>query len=177
MFIRFALTFEAFGSLAGKAVLDIGCGSGPYIVEALNRGARRVTGIDPAPNMLALARDRLKTPDMAARSCLIEGSFPGVDVEAHDCAIIMGVMDYVRNAGEFLTALKPLVGLGAAVSFPSKHWFRTPFRALRYRLRNCPVYFYDEDDIKSLCSTAGFRTINIRKISGAGMDYFVCLEP
>ena len=177
MFIRFALTFEALGNLTGKTVFDIGCGSGPYIVEALNRGARQVTGIDPAPNMLALARDRLKTSEMAARSCLIEGSFPGVDVEAHDYAIIMGVMDYVENAREFLAALKPLVRLGAAASFPSKHWFRTPFRALRYRLRKCPVYFYDEDDIKDLCSTAGFRTIDIRKISGAGMDYFVCLKP
>jgi SAM-dependent methyltransferase len=177
MFIRFALTFEALGNLAGKTVLDVGCGSGPYIVEALNRGARRVTGIDPAPNMLALARDRLKRPDLAARSCLIEANFPGVHLEAHDYAIIMGVMDYVENAREFLTALKPLVGLEADVSFPSKHWFRTPFRALRYRLRKCPVYFYDEDDIKDLCSTAGFRTIEIHKISGAGMDYHVCLRP
>ena len=177
MFIRFALTFEALGDPQGKTVLDIGCGSGPYVVEALSRGSRWVTAVDPAPKMLALVHERLKTAGLVERYSLVEGSFPGVDVEAHDHAIVMGVMDYVANASAFLAALKPLVKVSAAVSFPSKHWFRTPFRRFRYRLRRCPVYFYDETEIKNLCSAAGFRKIEIRKISGAGMDYHVCLKP
>ena len=177
MFIRFALTFEALDDLKGKTVLDIGCGSGPYIVEAFNRGAHRVTGVDPAPNMLALVRNRLKTGTLAERCSLLEGYFPGIDVQAHDYAIVMGVMDYVADARAFLTALKPVVRVLAAVSFPSKHWFRTPFRAFRYRLRRCPVYFYDETEIRNLCSAAGFREIGINKIPGAGMDYHVCLKP
>jgi SAM-dependent methyltransferase len=48
MFIRYALTFEALGQLKESTVLDIGCGSGPYIIEAFKRGACRVTGVDPA---------------------------------------------------------------------------------------------------------------------------------
>jgi predicted TPR repeat methyltransferase len=177
MFLRFALTFEAFGDLKGKTVLDIGCGSGPYVMEALNRGSRWVTAVDPAPNMLALVRERLKRTNLLERCSVVEGFFPGVDVEPHDYTIVMGVMDYVADAGAFLTALKPLVKASAAVSFPSKHWFRTPFRKFRYRLRRCPVYFYDEAGIKNLCSAAGFRMIDIRKIPGAGMDYHVCIKP
>jgi ubiquinone/menaquinone biosynthesis C-methylase UbiE len=177
MFVRFALTFEALGDLKGKTVLDIGCGSGPYIVEAFNRGASRVTGIDPASNMLALARNRLKNSNFVERCSLVDGYFPGVDVQAHDYAIVMGVLDYVADARSFLTALKPAVKVLAAVSFPSKHWFRTPFRAVRYQIRRCPVYFYDAADIKELCSRAGFRGIQINKIPGAGMDYHVCLKP
>jgi ubiquinone/menaquinone biosynthesis C-methylase UbiE len=177
MFIRFALTFETLANFKGKTVLDIGCGSGPYVVEALNRGSRWVTAVDPAPNMLALVRERLQRANLAERCSVVEGFFPGVDVEAHDYVVVMGVMDYVADARTFLTALKPLVKASAAVSFPSKHWFRTPFRRLRYRLRSCPVYFYDETEIKNLCSAAGFRKIDIRKISGAGMDYHVCLKP
>ena len=177
MFLRFALTFEALSNLKGKTVLDIGCGSGPYVVEALNRGSRWVTAVDPAPNMLALVQERLKRANLAERCSVLEGFFPGVDVEAHDHVIVMGVMDYAGDAVTFLTALKPLVKASAAVSFPSKHWFRTPFRRFRYRLRRCPVYFYDETEIKNLCAAAGFRKIDIRKIPGAGMDYHVCLKP
>jgi cyclopropane fatty-acyl-phospholipid synthase-like methyltransferase len=177
MFIRFALSFEALGDLKGKTVLDIGCGSGPYVVEALNRGASQVTAVDPAPHMLALVRERLKRSVYADKCLLIQGAFPGIDLKAHDHVMIMGVMDYIADARGFLTALRPLVTTSAVVSFPSKHWFRTPLRRFRYRLRRCPVYFYDEAQIMALCSAAGFGRMEINKISGAGMDYHVCLKP
>ncbi len=78
MFIRYALTFEALDQLRGRTILDIGCGSGPYIVEAVKRGAYRVTGIDPAPNMLALVRERLQQNGFSENRCeLLEGTFPG----------------------------------------------------------------------------------------------------
>jgi ubiquinone/menaquinone biosynthesis C-methylase UbiE len=177
MFIRFALSFEVLGDLTGKTVLDIGCGSGPYVVESLRRGARWVTAVDPAPNMLALTREKLRSAGFSDKCALVEGSFPGLDVEAHDHALVIGVMDYVADASAFLTALKPLVRVSAAISFPSRHWLRTPVRRFRYRLRSCPVYFYDTTAINELCSAAGFGTITIHKIPGAGMDYHVCLKP
>lgn len=178
MFIRYTLTFDALADIRGQRILDVGCGSGPYIIEALKRGAHLVTGIDPAPNMLSLARLRIRQGRYADERCLlIEGKFPGGPVEPHDHAIVMGVMDYVDDAASFLTALKPLVKRSAVLSFPSKHWFRMPFRKLRYRLRHCPVYFYDHSDIERLCSTAGFSSVEIKKIPGAGMDYHVCARP
>jgi cyclopropane fatty-acyl-phospholipid synthase-like methyltransferase len=176
MFARFVLSFEAFGDLKGKTVLDIGCGSGPYVLEALKRGASWVTAVDPAPNMLTILRDRLAEHGLADRCQIVEGAFPGVDVQAHDHIIIMGVMDYVADACTFMAALPLLVKESAVVSFPSKHWLRTPLRQYRYRLRRCPVYFYDDDLIRDLCTQAGFRDVQIRKIPGAGMDYHVCLS-
>lgn len=178
MFIRYALTFEALGLLKGSTVLDIGCGSGPYIIEAFKRGASRVTGVDPAPNMLALVRQRLQQNGVGGGRCeLFEGIFPDVNVEPHDYAIVMGVMDYVADAQTFLNALRPLVKRLAVISFPSEHWFRSPFRKMRYRMRRCPVYFYDEASIRRLSSVAGFSDIRIQKIPGAGMDFHVCLKP
>jgi 2-polyprenyl-3-methyl-5-hydroxy-6-metoxy-1,4-benzoquinol methylase len=181
MFIRYALTFEALGQLKGSTVLDVGCGSGPYVVEAFKRGADRVTGIDPAPNMLGLVRQRLAQAGIAENRCeLIEGIFPGrngVRIGPHEFAIVMGVMDYVEDPEAFLKALRPLVNSLAVVSFPSEHWFRTPFRKLRYRLRQCPVYFYNESGIRRLSTAAGFADVRIQKISGAGMDYHVSLRP
>ena len=175
--VRFARTFEGFGDLRGRTVLDIGCGSGPYIIEALKRGARRVTGLDPAPAMLELVRDRLKGTAYTDRCRLIEGSFPGAELNPHDHAIIMGVMDYVADAATFIRALRPLVRISAAISFPSRHWLRTPLRRLRYRLRRCPLYLYDEAGIRRLFDSAGLSKIDLWKIPGAGMDYHVLAYP
>jgi ubiquinone/menaquinone biosynthesis C-methylase UbiE len=178
MFIRYAMTFEALGDLKGTTVLDVGCGSGPYVVEAFKRGAERVTGVDPAPNMLALVHQRLKANRIDNDRCrLLEGMFPGVEVQSHDFAIVMGVMDYVADPQSFLNSLRPLVKRLAVISFPSRHWFRTPFRKLRYQMRQCPLYFYDEAKIGSLCSSAGFGSVEIQKIPGAGMDFHVRVRP
>lgn len=177
MFVRFAWTFERMGPLQGKTVVDIGCGSGPYLVEALRREATSVTGVDPAPGMISLAQKRLADQGQSARAKLITGFFPAVDVPVHDHAIVMGVFDYLSDPLEFLQRLRQVTKTSAQVSFPSRHWFRTPLRQVRYRLRNCPVFFYDAEYIEALARQAGFSTVEIRKIPGAGMDYHVGLKP
>lgn len=177
MFVRFAWTFERMGPLAGKSVVDIGCGSGPYLVEALKRDAARVTGVDPAPGMIELARRRLVPLQAEERVALMTGFFPAVDVQSHDHAIVMGVFDYLEDPLAFLVGLKAVIRESAQVSFPSRHWFRTPLRRVRYRLRNCPVYFFEAQQIEQLARQAGFSQVEIRKIPGAGMDFHVCLKP
>jgi len=106
-----------------------------------------------------------------------EGLFPQVCPTPHDHVIVMGVMDYVEDPVGFLKALRPLVKVSAAISFPSRHWFRTPVRKVRYALRNCPVYFYTRNEIECMARTAGFSSVVINKIPGAGMDYHVWLRP
>lgn len=177
MFVRFALTFENLGDLAGKSVVDIGCGSGPYVLEALKRGASHITAVDPAPNMLALVRRRLEGAGLSARCTTVQGYFPEVNLDVCDHAIVMGVMDYVAEPRPFLAALRRVIRQSAVVSFSSKHWFRTPFRKVRYDLRRCPVFFYEEGQIGEICHAVGYSDVRIVKIPGAGMDYHVCLKP
>jgi len=177
IFIRFERTFETLGSLDGKTVLDIGCGSGRYALEALRHGAKHVYALDAAPGMLALLRDLLETNHFAGRYSPIEAVFPAKDLTPCDCAIIIGVMDYVADSVAFMQALRPLVKDCAALSFPSRHWLRTPLRLLRYRIRKCPVFFYRESEIREIAMTAGFRQVSIYKIPGAGLDYHVCVKP
>ena len=177
MFERFRLTFEFLGDLEGKTVLDIGCGSGPYIAEALHRGAGHVTGIDPAPRMLELARERADRQGSADRITLLEGYFPDVRPAAKsDMAIVMGVMDYIPEPAAMLRAIVESVNVGAAISFPSSHWLRTPIRKFRYDLRRCPVWFYDRQKIEKLARESGARDFKLTKIDGAGMDYVLWLS-
>jgi len=177
MVIRFARTFEGFGDLVGKTLLDLGCGTGPYLAEALRRGATAVTGVDPAPAMLELAEHRLISAGYDGRFRLIEGAFPLAGLEPHDHAVVMGVMDYTADAGAFLGALRPLVRISAAVSFPSRHWLRTPLRRIRYRLRRCPVYFYDEKAVRRLFERTGYGALDLWKIPGAGLDFHALVRP
>lgn len=178
MFARYSLTFERLGDLTGKRGLDIGCGSGPYVAEALRRGAAHVVALDPAPSMLELTRQRIEKLGALERMSMVTGYFPeAAPPGPFDFAIVMGVMDYVPEPVSFLRSLREILTGRAAISFPSKHWFRTPIRKVRYRLRNCPVYFYDEPLIRSIGEQAGFSKVDIVKIPGAGMDYHVCLAP
>jgi cyclopropane fatty-acyl-phospholipid synthase-like methyltransferase len=174
MFIRYEKTFELLGDLTGKSVLDIGCGSGPYLLEALRRGAAHVTGLDPAPSMLALAKNRLTLKGLQDRATLVTGYFPeAAPGQESDCAIVMGVMDYVADAPTFLARVKSVVRTGAAVSFPSDHWLRGPLRHVRYRLRNVPLFLYTPERIDEVMRQAGVTSYKVEKIPGAGMDYMV----
>jgi magnesium-protoporphyrin O-methyltransferase len=51
--------------LSGKRILDAGCGTGAFAVEAARRGAD-VVAIDLSPTLVALARDRLPA-ELASR--------------------------------------------------------------------------------------------------------------
>jgi SAM-dependent methyltransferase len=56
-------TLAALAPLSGRALLDVGCGSGSVLADAARLGAR-VSGIDAAPAMIAFARDRLPDADL-----------------------------------------------------------------------------------------------------------------
>jgi len=176
VFDRYYRTFETLEPLTDKTVLDIGCGSGPYVVEAAKLGSKRVVGLDMAQNMLDLARKRAIAANVADKCEFVLGTFPqDAPAEKFDYSITMGVMDYVPDPRNFLRALAKQVTDRAVLSFPSKHWFRTPLRKFRYWLKRCPVYFYEPKQIEELSKAAGFSDLKIEKILGAGMDYFVTL--
>jgi len=178
MFLRYEWTFAHLGDWRGKRVLDIGCGSGPYVAQALQLGAAHVTALDPAPRMLELTKQRVEKRGQLDQVAFLEGYFPDVKPTTPiDFIIVMGVMDYVEDKPAFIKGLRSLGDVQVAISFPSKHWFRSPIRKFRYNLRKCPLWFYTEPQIRDLAQQAGFGTCEIRPIPGAGMDFHVCLRP
>jgi len=70
----------AFGPLAGKRLLDVGCGSGALARLLSDRGAR-VVGVDPNAEVLALARKAVPTGTFhqagAEALPFADGSFDG----------------------------------------------------------------------------------------------------
>src|ERR1044071_4831979 len=72
---RFRVAIEAPGTLEGKHVLDVGCGSGRYSIEAARRGAARVVGLDFAPSMLEIARKQAQEAGVGDRCEFVQGDF------------------------------------------------------------------------------------------------------
>jgi SAM-dependent methyltransferase len=116
--LRAEAALRLLGELPGD-VLDAGMGGGVLLAE-LDRRGWRVTGIDIAPSMVALARERL--PQAEAR--LLEASIDALPFadEAFDAVVATGVLEYAahdldRAVGELVRVLRP--GGTLVASFPN----------------------------------------------------------
>ena len=61
-----------FPPVAGKRVLDLGCGYGWHCAYAAKQGAKEVLGIDQSPAMLAQAEARNRHPAVSYQVCGVE---------------------------------------------------------------------------------------------------------
>jgi SAM-dependent methyltransferase len=107
------------GDVAGRRILDVGCGSGPLFAALRDRGAT-VTGIDNSAGMLALARRRLGE-DADLRVADLGGPLP-YPGDMFDDAIASLVLHYLEDWGpalaELRRVLKPGGRLIASVDHP-----------------------------------------------------------
>lgn len=84
-----------FPDLSGKSVLDLGCGYGWHCKYAVQRGARRVLGIDLSERMIRAANERNADPKITYRVCGLEDyDYPA---GAHDCVVSNLVLHYVAD--------------------------------------------------------------------------------
>lgn len=107
------------GEVAGRRVLDAGCGSGPILAMLRDRGAT-VAGFDSSAKMLELARNRLG-PDADLRVADPGGPLPYPD-GAFDDVIAALVLHYLEDwtgpLAELRRVLRPGGRLIAAVDHP-----------------------------------------------------------
>lgn len=84
---------EALAPLDGKHVLDIGCGPG-NLAKSLQKFGARVTGVDPAPEMIEAARAAV--PD--ATFLVAPGETLPFEDGAFDAAIFLNSLHHVPQA-------------------------------------------------------------------------------
>ena len=90
-------------TLQGQVALDAGCGSGRYMLHALRRGAARVIGVDPSPQMIERAGAELTAFQPVAKVDLVQGSLaalPVPDARANltICALVVGHLDDLEQS-------------------------------------------------------------------------------
>lgn len=95
------------GDLAGKRVLDLGCGDGTYSAELLELGAAEVLGVDAASRAVRAAARRYRG--------LARLRFKVLNVydlrplrRRHDLVVVRGVLHHLYDLEAALKALAPL---------------------------------------------------------------------
>lgn len=96
------------GDVAGRRVLDAGCGSGALTAALRDRGAE-VTGIDSSAGLLGMARERLG-PDVVLQQADLASRLPFPD-EAFDDVMASLALHYLEDwqptLREFRRVLRP----------------------------------------------------------------------
>jgi magnesium-protoporphyrin O-methyltransferase len=93
--MRAALLARLPADLRGLRLLDAGCGTGAFAVEAARRGAD-VVAVDIAPTLLGIARERLPA-DLAPRIRFVVGDMLDQGLGRFDAVVAMDSLIHYRS--------------------------------------------------------------------------------
>lgn len=172
MRLRFESTMAGCSPIDGMSVVDIGCGPGHFGVSLAKRGARSVLGLDFAESMIALAEQHADAACVRGRCRFVCGDFMTTPInETFDYAVVMGVMDYVKDPRAMIARVAAMTTKRAFFSFPVDGGFLAWQRKLRYRSR-CELYMYTLEQLRELFEGTGVR-VQFEKLA---RDYFVTVH-
>lgn len=108
------------GDVAGRRILDAGCGSGPLFAALRDRGAI-VTGLDASAAMLEIARRRLGS-DAELLVADLSDRLPFAD-DIFDDVVASLVLHYLENWGQTLIELRRVLKPGGRLLVSVDHPF------------------------------------------------------
>lgn len=118
-------TLKLVGDVAGKRVLDAGCGPGLYSEELLARGADLVA-VDASAKMVELAEKRLGARARVLKADLNEPlPFASAEFDLVVCALVIHHVDDRESCfREFFRLLKPGGRAVVSTQHPTTDWLR-----------------------------------------------------
>jgi SAM-dependent methyltransferase len=105
-----------FDGLAGRRVLDVGCGTGVDLVR-FARGGARVTGVDIAESAIALARRNFAQRDLAAELVVADGEALPFGPGRFDFVFAHGVAQYTANGRRLVEEVHRVLAPGGEAVF------------------------------------------------------------
>jgi len=162
---RYQMTLALCGDVAGKRVLDVGCGSGRYAVEFARRGAQ-VVGLDFAPAMIEMATHRAEQDGLGGQCRFEAGDFlEWCEPHHFDICLGIGLFDYTAEPRGFLGKMRQLTEERGIFSFPIRWTMRSLTRWMRLSLNRCPVFFYGGSQVRELLSQTGWSQVDVERLS------------
>jgi len=156
--------------LAGKAVLDVGCGAG-LLTEPLARLGGNVTGIDATPQVIAVAQRH--AADMGIEIDYRLGDVQDLEGQ-FDLVTCMEVIEHVADPAAFVKALgKRLATNGLLImSTPNAtRWSRLLMITIAEGIGQIPKGTHDFDKfiapetLKALLAAAGLKCLDVEGIA------------
>ncbi len=87
--------YYLLGNIAGKTVLDFGCGSGENLIPLIRRGAN-VIGIDISPDLIKIAEARLANAGLKATLKVASAYETGLGDESIDVVFCMALLHHLE---------------------------------------------------------------------------------
>jgi ubiquinone/menaquinone biosynthesis C-methylase UbiE len=161
--IRIETVQQFTKDLTFDRVLDIGCGDGSISVPLLPR-SKKLTLLDVATNMLAIAKNRIPA-ERASDVEVINASFLGCNLkpESFDLILCIGVLAHVDSPAAVVAEIARIAKPGACVVLEftdSFHFWNIPsvvyYRLLRlFRSATWALNRLKNSDVMGLCGQNG----------------------
>ncbi|HLM91924.1 MAG TPA: methyltransferase domain-containing protein [Thermoplasmata archaeon] len=159
---NFLLLLENLDLSPRDRLLEVGCGGGAFLKEALKSGCR-VTAVDHSPEMVRLAQLNNREAVAEGRAEILEGDAAKLPVpdESFTCAVSTGVFGFLPDPEETLREIRRalMVGGRLVVYSGTRELIGTPA---------CPepvasrLHFYEDDEMERMAHAAGFRDAEVR---------------
>lgn len=110
------------GAGAGRALLDVGCGTGDFLARARDRGFRP-TGLDFDPGNIRIARERYGLTEVHAES--IDDFARRTAPAQYDAVTLFEVVEHVEDPRALLRTVRRLLRPGGVLAFSTPNRERT----------------------------------------------------
>ncbi len=158
-------------------ILDVGCATGRLLLSLAQGGARHLHGVDLAPRILEIARDKLHRQELDAdlRASDVEEKIPWPN-ESFDVVTLTGVLHhFYRPADAFGEVWRVLAARGRLLIVDPR--FAAPLRQLvnlylRFLPHEGDYRFYTPLQVVDMITTHGWSDVGYRKVGWA--SFLVC---
>ncbi len=165
VYTRTAVALNTIKEFPQSTVLDIGSGPGVNSVTWLkNSDAKFLLGIDFAQTMVDYSEKYTAAEGLSNRCKFVQGDFFTYDFgkDTYDVSVAAGVTDYVKDMRTFLQKMDVVTTKAMVLSWPL-NGLRMALRRYRY---TCPVYHYNEADVRKLHEGLNIRSLELVPMQG-----------